>query len=277
MGELNEKPTDEILRLASQLVHGLRSDKVVNPREIKRFLNAFQVRNRIALARGVSVRADVLVKLLLLEDRFKIDFETLVNTPALERKLLLDAWRKWALDVDESPKPAGISEESKEWAASEPDLTSENIGPYLTLAASLAITRQSGPPLDAELAALIQNLSGESEAVRRNALEALRNRPEDDQRIAIEGLFAEARRNEDASTTISSLIEIAGQTPSLAQEVATGIKESCWSRIDTGNAVELADSSVTPLQALAAQLAADETVAPEVSQAARNVLEGKSH
>lgn len=276
MGGLVEKPNDETLRLASQLVHGLRSDKVVNPREIKRFLNAFQVRNRIAMARGVSVRADVLVKLLLLEDRFKLDFETLVNTSQFERKILLDTWRKWALEIDGSPKPEGVSQESKEWAAAEPDLTSENIGAYLTLAASLAITRQGGPPLDAELATLIQNLCGDSEAMRRNALEVLVERSEDDQRIAIEGLLAEARRNEDASKMISSLIEIAGRIPSLAQEVATGIKESCWSRVDAGNAVEIADSSTAPIKALAAQLADDETVAPEVSQAVRNVLEGRS-
>lgn len=196
MKDLKGKPDDDTLRLASQLIHGLRSDKVVNPREIKRFLNAFQVRNRIAQARGVSVRPDVLAKLLLLEDRFKVDFETLVDTPDLGRKRLLQEWRKWATG-DAKSKPGGVSEDSKEWAAAEPNLTAETIGPYLTLAASLAITRQSGTPLDPALTALLAELTGDSETLRRSAIEKLVQRSEDDQRVAIEALFAQARRQEE--------------------------------------------------------------------------------
>lgn len=275
MDGLAAKPDDDTLRLASQLVHGLRSDKVVNPREIKRFLNAFQVRNRIAKARGVEVRADVLAKLLLLEDRFRVDFETLVSTPELERKALLEAWQAWAAG-DSQIKPDGISEDSKEWAAAEPDLASEKIGPYLTLAASLAITRQSGIPLDAELAALIADLTGDSEAMRRAAVEKLVERSEEDQRTAMEALLAQARRQDDASTTIGSLIDIAGRAQHLAQDIAAGLKESCWSQIDAGNAVELASSSVAALQAAARELADDGSIKAEVREAAKIVLDGDS-
>ncbi len=275
MDGLRARPDDDTLRLASQLVHGLRSDKVVNPREIKRFLNAFQVRNRIAKARGVDVRADVLAKLLLLEDRYRIDFEKLVSTPELERKALLEAWQKWASD-DSQIRPDGISEESKEWAAAEPDLASEKIGPYLTLAASLAIARQSGIPLDAELAALIADLTGDSETMRRSAVDKLVERSEEDQRTAVDALFAQARRQDDASKTIGSLIDIASKAPHLAQEIAAALKESCWTQIDVGNAVELASSSVAPLLAAARQLADDASIKADVRQAAKNVLDGDS-
>lgn len=274
MEGLGARPDDDTLRLASQLVHGLRSDKVVNPREIKRFLNAFQVRNRIARARGVDVRADVLTKLLLLEDRFRIDFEKLVATPELERKALLKAWRKWASGGSQT-RPEGVSEESKEWAAAEPDLASEQIGPYLTLAASLAIMRQSGIPLDAELAALIADLTGDSETLRRTAVDKLVERSEEDQRTAVEGLLAQSRRQEDANKTIGSLIDIAGKAPELAQDIAAGLKESCWTQIDVGNAVELASSSAAPLQAAARQLANDASIGSAVRQAAKNVLDGE--
>jgi len=266
-------PDDDTLRLASQLIHGLRSDKVVNPREIKRFLNAFQVRKRIAQARGVDVRPDVLAKLLLLEDRFKTDFEKLVNTPDLERKPLLDAWQQWAKGEPGS-KPDGVSEDSKDWAAAEPDLATEKIGPYLTLAASLAITRQSGMPLDAELAALIADMTGDSETLRRQAVEKLVQRSEEDQRTAMEALFAQARRQEEGGKTVSSLIDIAGHAPGLAQDIAAGLKESCWKQIDVGNAVEMAASKAPPIKAKARELADDTTVDPEVRQAAKNLLDG---
>ncbi|TQR87999.1 P-loop ATPase [Mycobacterium hodleri] len=273
MKNLKGKPDDDTLRLASQLIHGLRSDKVVNPREIKRFLNAFQVRNRIAQARGVSVRPDVLAKLLLLEDRFKVDFETLVDTPDLGRKRLLQEWRKWATG-DAKTKPVGVSEDSKEWAAAEPNLTAETIGPYLTLAASLAITRQSGTPLDPALTALLAELTGDSETLRRSAIEKLLQRSEDDQRVAIEALFAQARRQEEGGSTVSSLIDIAGKVNLLAQDIAAGLKESCWRLIDVGNAVEMASSGAQPIQVVARQLADDEAIDAEVRQAAKNVLDG---
>lgn len=276
MADLAAQPNDDTLRLASQLVHGLRSDKVVNPREIKRFLNAFQVRNRIAQVRGVSVRPDVLGKLLLLEDRFKADFEKLVNTPELERKTLLELWQRWATDTAGSKKPDGVSEDSKEWAAALPDLTSENIGPYLTLAASLAITRQGGAPLDAELAKLIADMTGQSETLRRDAVDKLVQRSEDDQRTAVDALFAQARRQEEGGSTVSSLIDVAGKAPALAQDIAAGLKENCWKQIDVGNAVEMANSSSEPVKAKAHELADDSTVNAMVRQAAKNVLDEPS-
>jgi hypothetical protein len=275
MQTLPARPDDPTLRLASQLVHGLRSDKVVNPREIKRFLNAFQVRKRIAEVRGVSVRADVLAKLLLLEDRFKADFEKLVNTPDLERTALLEAWEQWARGEKKKPKPDGVSEDSREWAAAEPGLGTEAIGPYLTLAASLSITRQSGMPLDAELAALITDLTGASEVLRRAAVDKLVARSEDDQRTAVDALFAQARRQEEGGSTVSSLIDIAGKAGGLAQDVAAGLKESCWKQIDVGNAVEMASSPAAPIKAAARQLADDDGINAEVRQAAKNVLDGE--
>lgn len=275
MDDLEGKPSDGVLRLASQLVHGLRSDKVVNPREIKRFLNAFQVRKRIAEVRGVEVRPDVLAKLLLLEDRFKTDFEALVYTTDLERKTLLEAWRKWAKG-ESKQKPEGVSEDSREWAAADPDLATEQIGPYLTLAASLAILRQAGIAIDADLASLIGDMIGETEALRRPAVEALIQRSEDDQRIAIENLFANARRQADGGATVTSLIDIGKSSPVLAQEIAAGLKENCWKQIDVGHAVDLATATVPALLSLARQLVDDEAVDPEVSQAVRGILDGSS-
>lgn len=275
MDGLSAKPDEDVLRLASQLVHGLRSEKVVNPREIKRFLNAFQVRRRIAQVRGVEVRPDVLAKLLLLEDRFRADFEKLVNTADLDRGAFLAAWQAWAKGR-ESAKPDDVSEDSKDWAAAEPDLSTEAIGPYLTLAASLAITRQSGTPLDAALAGLIVDMTGASETLRRQAVETLVGRSEEDQRIAVEALFAQARRQDEGGNTVSSLIDVAGRAPSIAQDIAAGLKENCWKQIDIGNAVEMASSNSEPIKVKARELADDESISAEVRQAVSNVLEANN-
>ena len=120
MDDLPKPVADDMLRLAAQLVNGLRSDRVVNPREIKRFLNAFQVRARVAGVRGVELGADILAKLLLLEDRFPTDFETLVKATDTERGTLLTAWQGWTKGGGQ--RPEGVSEESRDWAAAEPQL-----------------------------------------------------------------------------------------------------------------------------------------------------------
>ena len=45
---LDWRPDDELLLLAAQFAHGLEADRVSNPRQIKRFLNAFGVRREVA-------------------------------------------------------------------------------------------------------------------------------------------------------------------------------------------------------------------------------------
>ncbi len=272
MATLTDRPSEDVLRLASQFVHGLRSDRIVNPREIKRFLNAFQVRRRMAEVRGASVRPDVLAKLLLLEDRFKSDFEALVNTPDLERKALLETWRQWAHGAGD--RPEGVSEESREWATADPDLVPEQIGPYLTLAASLAVYRQADVIMDADLAALVADLVNESEVLRRTAVDQLTARSEEDQRAAVDHLLAHARQHDDASTAIRSLIEIGVESAALAADVAAGLKENCWQQFDAGAAVDLATADVPVFKMLSRQLADDDSVDGAVSQAARNVLDG---
>ena len=266
------KPSDETLRLASQLAHGLRSDKVANPREIKRFLNAFSVRQHIAQVRGLSIRPDVIAKLLLLEDRYRSDFENLASTPDTQRPALLHEWESWAKSKEKTP-PAGVSEQSKDWASAEPSLAEEPIGPYLTLAASLAVMSVS-VPMDNELAAILARLIGASEADRRSAMTDLGNRSVDDKRSVLEALFSRARLADDVTLTVQTAVAIADQTPELAEEAVAGIQENCWMRLDAGNAVDIAKSELEPMKALARKLAADSQVPADVRQAVKLVMEG---
>lgn len=271
MADLPSQLSDSDVRLASQLVHGLRSDTTVNPREIKRFMNAYQVRRRVAEVRQIEIRADVLAKLMILEDRHFEDLKLLLSTPELERRNLLEAWTRWARGEAEE-RPDGVSESSREWAAADPDLSDEQIGPYLTLAASFASERASEVVMDPALAALISKMSSESETVRRDAVETTIARSEEDQLLAIEGLLTHARLHPDASRAITSLIELASTTPSYAQLVADRLREGHMDQIDVGHAVELAQSDSAPFRALAHALVGDDSIDPQVRQAADNVI-----
>ncbi|MHB9149814.1 MAG: KAP family P-loop NTPase fold protein [Thermoleophilia bacterium] len=272
LGEMNDlefQPPEAILRLASQLAHGLRADKVVNPREIKRFLNAFSVRQQIAQARGLSVRPDVIAKLLLLEDRYRFDFETLASMEDTRRPAILQAWESWAKG-ERVDRPDGVTEESKGWAASEPSLANETIGSYLTLAASLAVVTAT-VPMDDELAGILSSLLGASDADRRSAMGQVSARSLGDQRTLLEGLFGRARLSEDVSLIIDAAVGIVDQSPELASEVAAAIRENCWLQLDAGCAAEIANCS--HLSSLAKKLVADGSLKADVRQAAREVLE----
>ena len=273
MADLADRPSDDEVRLASQLVHGLRSDTVVNPREIKRFMNAFMVRRRVAEGRGLNVRPDVVAKLMILEDRFIEDFKLLLATPELERPALLDSWSKWATDETDS-RPDGISERSREWAASDPALSTEPIGPYLTLAASFASASISQVVVDAELAALISDMCSESEAARRSAVSTVLARSKDDQALAAEALFENARLSGEATGVLTALVGLAEGSEDLSPTIADRLHESHLNQIGVGVAVALAQSSQESLRQLAAKVA-DATEDAQVAQAIRNVQESE--
>ncbi len=274
MHELPWRPDEELLVLAGQLTYGLRSDRVSNPREIKRFLNAFGVRRHIAIARGLDVRPAFIAKLLLLEDRYGDDFETLAVTPEPDRAELLQQWETWARSGEGAP-PGKISEESKTWAAAEPSLAGEALGPYITLAASLAATVSLAAGLSDELAALLVRMLGPSEADRGLAIKATAKRAPGDQRLVIQALFERSRQTDDVGPIVWATVELAKVTPALAEEIAAAIREHCWRRLDMDSAVDLAGSAVPVLVALADELSRDDAIAAEVRSAAREVLDAQ--
>jgi hypothetical protein len=274
LGDMNElawRPDEELLLLAGQLTYGLRSDRVSNPREIKRFLNAFGVRRHIASARGLSVRPALIAKLLLLEDRYRDDFETLAGTPEADRGDLLQQWESWARSAEGEP-PTNISEESKTWAATEPSLAGEALGPYITLAASLAASASLAGGLSDELAALLVRMLGPSEADRALSIKATASRPLGDQRLLVQALFDRSRQVDDVAPIVWAAVELAKVTPAVADEVAMSIRERCWQRLDIDSAVDLAGSTVPALVKLAEELSVDDAIATDVRVAAQEVL-----
>jgi len=269
------RPEDSLLLLAAQLAQGLGSDKVSNPREIKRFLNAFAVRRHVAAARNITVDPAVIGKLLLLEDRYRDDFDTLAATAESERGALLDAWEEWA-DASEAAngkqRPKGISEGTRDWAAAEPKLAGVELGPYITLAATL-VSASLGGALSDEMMALVTRLLGDSEADRANAQEALAKRPVADRRQAVGALVNRARRVKDTTPIVDALIGIAKTTSELANEIVLAISQDCSRKMEPAAVASLFSSGVDPLVALVTQLSTDPGVEADVREAAKQILE----
>lgn len=267
LDKLTWRPDETLLRLADQIATGLSSDKASNPRHVKRFLNAFGVRMEIAKKHGVTIEPAVLAKLYLLEARFLNQFEHLVSLSDPERRELLSQWEKWGRKETES-MPAKISEETRDWASAEPWLAEVPLAQYLTLAASLT-SLVAGANLTDEQAQLVADLSSPTETIRTDALSRIRDKAITEQRAVVAGLFGRVRKLDSIADMVSSLVELAKTRPELADEIAEGIQQSCWTRLEMASALELAESDVPALTALADQLATDPNADPGTREAAR--------
>lgn len=204
----------------------------------------------------------MIAKLLLLEDRFPADFERLVALAEDDRQRLLADWEAWARGDRESA-PEGISDSTREWAASDPPLTDEPLGRYLALAASLT-SLVAGASLSDELAELVAALSGPSITHRDEALARLGEKSTLERRAVAQALLARVRRVENLADIVTALIGIAKATPDLEDEIADGIRQQSWERLEPASAYDLATSEVPALVALAEGLQTDDTVEPDV-------------
>lgn len=274
---LTVKPSEDDLALAAQLADGLSADRRSNPRQIKRFLNAFGIRESIAHARGVTIGPAVMIKMLLLEELHRTSFSALAAAPARERKAMVTRWESWANPTggedEDTTLPEGIDEATKEWAAAPPYLRDENLDPYLTLAASL-INVSMGAQISDEVVALVSSLLGESEAARNIAADNLGERTEDEQLAALDVLFGTTRRSENAEAVIRGLVLWVGVTPALEKAAAVGIEAHCWGgALTAGAVVELANSGRPALVDLVRQAAQDESLHATTRTAAREEVE----
>ncbi|MDQ1033451.1 hypothetical protein QF035_011033 [Streptomyces umbrinus] len=265
------QPDGASLALADRLATGLSADRSGSPRSIKRFLNAFALRTRIAESQGISIDPSVIVKLMLLEDSPGKDFETLVKLQDAARSELLQHWQAWGKG-ERDDRPDQVSEASRHWAASEPDLTTAPIGPYLSLAASL-VSLTAAASLTQEQVTWVSHLAGQSEPHRRTAQQEVTARPVTEQQAVVEALLERGRREQQSEPLVESLLYIANATEDLRRRIADGLWDM-RSNLTPGSALDIADSDSGELRDLAVRLAEATDIDPMVREAAKVEQEG---
>lgn len=270
--KIEKRPNEDTLKLASQLAEGMSAEQLAGPREIKRFLNAFGVRSQMAKSRGLDMRPEVIVKLLLLEERFRKDFDVLAATAPGERPDLLRNWEAWGRKEGVAAKPDAINDASQGWAGAEPRLAERDLNPYITLAATLAASRLSAGLSD-ELRALVQRLLGDVRTDRDEATETATALPAEDQRAVAQALVFDARRNDVVDPAIAALTAIGTATPGLQGEIVADINLHLATRMTPGGAAELAGSKVDAFRDLAKELSDNIAVPDAAREAAKTVLE----
>lgn len=256
--DLPDPPEQQTLRLAAQIATGLGGERVGNPREIKRFLNAFGIRRSIAAARGIEIRADVLAKLLILEDRYREAFDRLAAEEPEKRSDFLSGWEKWARGEEDEP-PDAMLEPTRDWAASEPYVADLEVGQYVTLAAALAASA-AGAGMDELVLSLVRRLFGDSDADRELAVEEIPVLEPERRRGLANALFERLRRAEEIDQPVRALVLLVGAAPELAADVASEIGSIDRKLFTPASGVELALAGATELQDLAKSLSGDDKV-----------------
>lgn len=276
LGDLAASLDPATLRLAAQIAQGLGADRIGNPRVIKRFLNAYGVRRSIAADRGIHIDAPVLVKLLILEERYWDAFRHVAALEAHEQERVITGWERWArgetdaLQADGAEPPPEVLRASRAWAASPPGLAGQQLGAYLTLAAALSSVQvEVGVP--AEVGMLGDRLLGEGDAAREQAARQLGEAAPDIQRGVAALLREQLRHAEELEAPVRALVLAAERAPTLAGEIAGWLAE-VDRRLLGPVAVDLAMSQAPELKELAARLAGDERVDQDVRVALAEAL-----
>jgi len=162
---LGSKPLPAVLKEALSFTAG--AAHLRNPRQVKRFLNAFVLRRKLAkVAKMDSMRDDVLLKLMLLEYSNETRFRELARwheeqdeTPKQIHDM--EAGKDW-------PKEWGEKDSLRRWVSMEPKLSSVDLSEYLWLVRDRLASSQIGlsltpPVVKASYSALL------SESGRKNA------------------------------------------------------------------------------------------------------------
>jgi hypothetical protein len=229
------------LTLASRLTPILYEKLRGNPRRIKRFLNDMRVRQSIAARRGISLNADIVAKLMVLEvllpQGFTMVLEWLAKGELREQMRALEAAAGRPVTPEEteaeseegSPSAAepadasAFSDDLIRWAKLTPSLSEDDLAPYLYLAASF-----SGTPLfDAGLpvrlrdiaAKLLSSIRAQQKAVTTDDLAGLTL---SDAEQLVQHLARAARdRPTEQQAAMLGIIRIVKQHPQLAEAAST--------------------------------------------------------
>ncbi|WP_244929268.1 P-loop NTPase fold protein [Nocardioides sp. W7] len=275
--EAAHRPDVADRRMAALVARGLSGDQWSSPRAIKRFLNAWGVREAIANAREVTIKPDVSLKLYLLEQRFPEDFEALQQVDPNDRTAFVSAWEAWGRGDEHAEKPDDVSGASRFWAGSDPSIAAamDQFDRYVNLAASFTSFSAGSGLTDAELA-LLAELAHASEATRMGAVEQVLAAEAAVRRVIVERLFSRLVAIDNPSYSIESACRIAIGDPLLAAEVCGWLRRYGLTRIAVIDVFEISQVPGGAVDQLLQDLATNQQVSSGVRATAQEQADARA-
>ena len=221
-----------------------------NPRRIKRFLNDLRVRQSIATRRGIDLQAEIVAKMMVLEQLLPEEFKRLLDwlasgTLRSQMSLLEEAAGRPAAedeqpedevesltvdDRDEADAVSGTEQEFTDsllrWAKLTPSLRDEDLSGYLHLAASFASQTILDQNLPERLRDIAASLLSTSRAAQHSVTdENLRSLPVEDAKSLLQHLGRMGRdRPTDQRKAVEAILRISRQQDVLGSECCAALR-----------------------------------------------------
>ena len=279
LGGEPEKEFAENLALASRIAPLLAEMSSCNPRQVKRFLNTMRMRVAMAASRGVTLKNDVLAKLMLLEEFRLAAFKELAQAQADEdgtprllgelesgggerpkpvRKLVQRGRAEEPPADDEGEGDVRTSAESPNdqlaawrndpwlvnWVAFEPPLAGEDLRPYFYVSRDvLGPVSGASQRLSADAQEYLIKLLHESDAVRKAALSKAGELSEGDAAAIFEDLASRAQTEGDRSldnSAFQAMLALCGERSELTGTLVSTLESFAENALPMSVAPEVA-------------------------------------
>jgi hypothetical protein len=250
---------------AKLIVAGLGTDDVVNPRRMKRFVNALAVREHTASHSGIELDTDVIAKLFMLEHRFLPQMTELASLPEAERSATLESWEAWARGDESGTSPGHPEDDLRTFLAGEPLLAGRDVERYFVLARKLIKATFLGGLSEEATACLHGLLSSENAQVDRAAEQLVGMAPEQ-AALVVEELTTQLASSTEPDRLLHALV--AAADVGVAGEAGIEALRARRGDLTAGVAARMAASAQPDLVRLAGELTDEADVPP----LARNTL-----
>jgi hypothetical protein len=172
LGEVDEK-LGVAFAIAGRIAPALAPTHQGNPRQIKRFLNLYQLRQRAAARRGVELDPATLAKLMVLETVSPVAYRTLFEWQAVSAGKPVELSRAEAGgdDLDEPVKAWATLPAVADWLKLEPPLKDVDLGPYFFFSRDRLTPALPAARLNPELQAVLTELRSDTEGIRSAAVD----------------------------------------------------------------------------------------------------------
>jgi hypothetical protein len=208
-------------------------------------MNALVLRQRAAAARGVSLDAAVLAKLMILEYLHEVQFRSVFEWQARnhgQSPELREA--EEALASGQEPKdpdaiPFVTDPELRRWLKLEPALADVDLQPYFYFSRDKIEITAPGRRLPRALQEMLARLGAEGKAHRRDARKQALELPTVELRQLYDAL-AERFVRTPTSAAAESLIEIAAERGDLVPALLAALEAAAPVRLESATALQLA-------------------------------------
>ncbi|MBQ7177708.1 MAG: hypothetical protein IJS08_09865, partial [Victivallales bacterium] len=225
---------EEAISMAVQLAGILATADNIkgNPRLIKRFLNALEIRKKVAANNGMTIDSSQLIKMLLFErcasaGAFDYLSQEVIKTEDGKPKFLLEIEKKLATGNDyEAPDDSWNSEFIKNWVQIEPLLGDVDLRPLLYLSRDKALSFAAYDELSAEGKKLLEALTTvKTGPLVFDLVNGIKKLGETEAVFLLNHISRLGKQNQWTTVFVCAAIHITEAYPSLGKRLAMALGE----------------------------------------------------